>query len=174
MMHSIWFVLVLSVLSSSVSAATLGDLTYEIADDQVAITGCKKSTLGVLIPAEIEGLPVTSIGKETFKWCGSLTSITIPEAFHSHSEANRLRLGHLWPDSFFLPSSPPRKTPELSIRLAPVITITGELDEAVTIEVADTVDGPWTEWRTVVIGEDGTTAVDLDEGAEQRFYRVRD
>ena len=28
--------------------------------------------------------------------------------------------------------------------------------------------------RTVVIGEEGTTEVDLDEGAEKRFYRVRD
>ena len=61
-----------------------------------------------------------------------------------------------------------------SLRLPPEITVTGELDEAVTIEVADTPDGPWTVWRTVVIGEDGTTEIDLDEGAEKRFYRVRD
>ena len=289
-MHSIWLVLVLSVLSSSVRAGTLGVLTYEIADGQVRITDCRQSIRGELvIPNEIEGLPVTSIGDVAFfgcesltsinipnsvtsieggafAWCesltsisipdgvtsigngafrscrsltsitipdgvtsigdyafsgcfaltsitipegvtsigyqafwgcssltsitipegvtsignyaffgcSSLTSITIPKAFHSRSEANRLSVGHLWPDGFFLPSSPPRKPPELSIRLAPVITVTGELDEAVTIEVADNADGPWTEWRTVVIGEEGTTEVDLDEGAEKRFYRVRD
>ena len=116
---------------------------------------------------------ITSIGDAAFYGCSSLTSITIPAAFHSQSEANRLAIGHLWPDGFFLPSSLPRKSPELSIRLAPVITVTGELDEAVTIEVADTADGPWTEWRTVIIGEDGTTEVDLDAEAEKRFYRIR-
>ena len=116
---------------------------------------------------------VTSIGDAAFVF-SLKNSITIPEAFHSQSEANRLRLGHLWPDGFFLPSSSQRKSPELSIRLAPVITITGELDEAVTIEVADNADGPWTEWRTVLIGEGGTSEFDLDEGAEKRFYRVRD
>ena len=61
-----------------------------------------------------------------------------------------------------------------SLRLPPEITVTGELDEAVTIEVADNADGPWSEWRTVVIGEEGSIEVDLDEGAEKRFYRVRD
>ena len=68
-MHSIWLVLVLSILSSSVRAGTLGDLTYEIADGQVAITGCRGSAEGELvIPNEIEGLPVTSIGGNAFQW----------------------------------------------------------------------------------------------------------
>lgn len=60
-----------------------------------------------------------------------------------------------------------------SLRLPPEITVTGELDESVTIEVADTADGAWSKWRTVLIGEHGTTEVDLDEGAGRRFYRVR-
>ena len=116
---------------------------------------------------------VTIIGNGAFYGCSSMRSITIPEAFHSEREARSMFLYHLWPDGFFLPSSSTRKSPELSIRLAPVITVTGELDETVTIEVADNADGPWTEWRTVVIGEDGTTEVDLDVGAEKRFYRIR-
>jgi len=57
--------------------------------------------------------------------------------------------------------------------MVPAITVTGITGQTETIEVADTADGPWSEWRTVVIGEDGTTEVDLDEGAEKRFYRVR-
>ena len=61
-----------------------------------------------------------------------------------------------------------------SLRMVPAITVTGEFGQTVTIKVADTAVGPWSEWRTVVIGEEGTTEVDLDEGAEKRFYRVRD
>ena len=60
-----------------------------------------------------------------------------------------------------------------SLRMVPAITVTGEFGQTGTIEVADTADGPWTEWRTVVIGKEGATEVDLDEGAGRRFYRVR-
>ena len=63
---------------------------------------------------------------------------------------------------------------QVSLRMVPAITVTGDVGRTSIIEVADTADGPWTEWRTVVIGEQGTTEVDLDEGAEKRFYRVRD
>ena len=63
LMHFIWLVLVLSVLSSSVRAGKLGDLTYEIADGQVAITDCNVGAVGNLaIPNKIKGLRVTSIG----------------------------------------------------------------------------------------------------------------
>ena len=83
-MHSIWLVLVLSVLSSSVLAGTLGDLTYEIADGQVTITDCNEAAAGeLIIPDEIEGLPVTSIGDRAFWGCYRLTSITIPDSVTS-------------------------------------------------------------------------------------------
>jgi hypothetical protein len=83
-MHFIWLVLVLSVLSCSVRAGTLGDLTYSISDGQVTITDCNEVTTGELvIPAEIEGLPVTSIGNEAFSYCYRLTSITIPDSVTS-------------------------------------------------------------------------------------------
>ena len=58
--------------------------------------------------------------------------------------------------------------------MVPVITIIGDVRQPKIIEVADTADGPWTVWRTVVLDWNGTTEVDLDEGAEKRFYRVRE
>ena len=63
---------------------------------------------------------------------------------------------------------------QVSLRMVPAITVTGEFGQTETIEVADNANGPWSEWRTVTIGEQGTTEVDLDEGAEKRFYRVRE
>jgi len=83
-MHSIWLVLVLSILSSSVRAGTLGDLTYEVADGQVTITDCDEAARGDLaIPSQIEGLPVIGIGGSALEGCQRLTSVTIPEAVTS-------------------------------------------------------------------------------------------
>ena len=65
--------------SLSASAAGLEVLTYEIADGEVTITGCDKSTSGeVVIPGTIGGYPVKRIGEEAFLLCKNLTSITIP------------------------------------------------------------------------------------------------
>ncbi|HHX58136.1 MAG TPA: leucine-rich repeat domain-containing protein, partial [Clostridiales bacterium] len=62
----------------TVSAETYGDLTYEIVDGKISITGCDESATDVVIPSEIDGLPVTSISSLAFSWCKELTSIKIP------------------------------------------------------------------------------------------------
>lgn len=55
---------------------TYGDLTYMKYDDYVEITGCDKSVEAVIIPDEIEGLPVTGIDKFTF-YRSNLSSVVI-------------------------------------------------------------------------------------------------
>jgi hypothetical protein len=60
------------------------NLKYETEDDAVTITGCDKKASGALIiPADIEGKSVTTIGKEAFSRCSSLTRITIPDGVTS-------------------------------------------------------------------------------------------
>ena len=56
------------------------DFKYMIKDSQVEITGYKGTATKVVIPSEIEGYPVISIGVKAFYACKSLTSITIPES----------------------------------------------------------------------------------------------
>ena len=54
-------------------------LSYEIVDAEVTITHCNEAADGDLeIPAEIAGLPVTSIGEAAFR-SSLLTSINIPD-----------------------------------------------------------------------------------------------
>ncbi len=56
-------------------------LKYEIEGDAVTITGCDKKALGdLIIPAKIEGKPITSIGNSAFQSSTNLTSITIPDS----------------------------------------------------------------------------------------------
>ncbi|MCM1505815.1 MAG: leucine-rich repeat protein [Ruminococcus flavefaciens] len=60
-----------------------GDLTYKIEDDEVTITDCDASATEVIIPSEIDGLPVTNIGDYAFSCCNNLTSVIIPNGVTS-------------------------------------------------------------------------------------------
>lgn len=75
-----WSVSALEALETG----TYGDLTYMVLEDgTVEITGCDESATEVEIPAEIDGMAVTSIVSYAFSWCTSLTEITIPNSVTS-------------------------------------------------------------------------------------------
>ena len=70
----------------SAETGTYGELNYRTVDDDndgtgdyVKITDCDESAASVEIPAEIGGVPVTSIGFRAFYGCKDLESVSIPE-----------------------------------------------------------------------------------------------
>lgn len=66
------------------SEGTYELLSYRAYSDHVEIIGCDTSAQGELvIPDNIDNLPVTSIGKYAFYDCSNLTGITIPESVTS-------------------------------------------------------------------------------------------
>ena len=63
---------------------TSGDYEYALLDDgTVEIAGYKGSADLLAIPAELDGKAVTSIGDYAFLFCGSLTSVSIPDSVTS-------------------------------------------------------------------------------------------
>lgn len=85
------------LIAEAQTTGTYGDLSYitvdsdgDGTDDYVEITDCDESAIEVEIPAEIEGLPVKSIGDSAFYLCESLESITIPDG-----------VTHIEPETFY-------------------------------------------------------------------------
>ncbi len=73
-----------AIPSKKVMADTYGDYEYVVMDDNtVKITGYSGSASSLEIPAEINGMPVISIGYRAFSFCESITSITIPDSVTS-------------------------------------------------------------------------------------------
>lgn len=68
------------------SAETYEAFRYAIEYGEITIKGFDKSVRDVVIPSEIEGLPVTSIGSYAFNDCDGITSVTIPESVTSIGE----------------------------------------------------------------------------------------
>ena len=65
-------------------ALTEGIYTYEIVDGTAQITDCDTTAAGdIVIPSELGGHPVTSIGVYAFNDCKGFTSVTIPDSVTS-------------------------------------------------------------------------------------------
>ena len=68
------------------SAATSGDFFYKVLSEEdktCEITGCTGYATALVIPSELDGYTVTSIGDAAFSWCESLTSVDIPDSVTS-------------------------------------------------------------------------------------------
>lgn len=66
------------------AAETYGDLNYIVGNNgTIKITDCDKSVTEIIIPNEINGIPVTSIEKDAFRHCNKLESITMPNSIIS-------------------------------------------------------------------------------------------
>lgn len=77
---------VLCIAPATAAAATTDDgLIYTIANNEVTITGYNGAGGDLVIPAEIEGSPVTALGKTCFRASANpgadkLTSIVVPDS----------------------------------------------------------------------------------------------
>ncbi len=67
------------------TATSASDFTYDIneAGDGVVITSYRGKSTRVVIPAEIEDMPVKEIGYKAFYGCSGLTAVTFPEGLES-------------------------------------------------------------------------------------------
>lgn len=70
-------------LFSTTAPVPAADLTYEITDDGVTITGYTGGELVVAIPDTIEDKPVTAIAANAFKDMGNLKALSIPASVTS-------------------------------------------------------------------------------------------
>ncbi len=70
-----------SSLTASAEEFTQGYYTYSVSDGEATITDCDKSISGdIIIPSELGGYPVTTIGSSAFYYCRKITSIKIPKS----------------------------------------------------------------------------------------------
>lgn len=72
------------LLPTEAQAATQGYYTYTVSEGKATITAVSTSISGnVIIPSQLGGYPVTTIGEWAFEGCTGLTGVTIPDSVTS-------------------------------------------------------------------------------------------
>ncbi len=61
------------------SLVTESGLYYEIINGEITITDCDDTLTDIVIPSEIDGIPVTTIGERAFEWKSQLHTVVISE-----------------------------------------------------------------------------------------------
>lgn len=72
-----------TALASTAVSAEESALKYKEYEDHAEVVSCNTNATEVVIPEEINGLPVTSIGGYAFYACSKLKSVTIPDTISS-------------------------------------------------------------------------------------------
>lgn len=77
-------IVVFASLFITASAGTYEDLTYDYFADGIVILKCDETAFGtIMIPSEIEGLPVVSIGEYAFSGCEGIEEVILPSSLTS-------------------------------------------------------------------------------------------
>ena len=74
---------VIPITTNMVYASEYNGFTYTIDNNQVKITKGATNTTDIIIPSEIEGYPVTEIGKGAFNNYTNITSVKIPNTVNT-------------------------------------------------------------------------------------------
>ncbi len=70
-----------------VTQGTYEGFDYSNHGDYIEITGCDSSVTELVIPCEIDGVPVTTIGAYAFASCSGITYISLPSTLETVGEA---------------------------------------------------------------------------------------
>jgi hypothetical protein len=83
-LKALWAAALMAAAAASLNAQTTSDgLRYVRNGQGITITGYTGTARTLVIPAKIEGLPVTAIGEMAFYESRCLTSVTSPAALPS-------------------------------------------------------------------------------------------
>jgi hypothetical protein len=78
-LHDLWGSLLIAFFLSAAPMGAVGQLVFVTNNGAITITGYTGTNGNVIIPANTNGYPVTSITNSAFYQCDSLTSVAIPE-----------------------------------------------------------------------------------------------
>jgi len=73
-------IIALTALTFKSSAEISGDYTYALVNGEAKITKYSGTATELVIPSEIDGYKVTSVGASTFDGNRNLVSVTIPDS----------------------------------------------------------------------------------------------